>query len=849
MLKFKILICAFVLLLFSVSGASAWTNTSGGDHGGANWTPDGDTIAGVHTGINIFTVSYGATATVDIGTELEIYANEIIITGTINGDSKGHLGGQGQGGAVNAPGEAGQGTGGGAGGASGGGGAAGNGGHAGYGQAGTGVGAGIEYGNYNTTSVQMGSGGGGGGGTTGSGASAGNGGNGGGSVTLHAPILNIYGIITMDGGAGTAGGTLHGNGGDGSGGGILLIGNDVFINGTLTATGDNGASGGRVKVFYYKSLDNSSETVIVTGGAAGTYYVVQSSNTAPTVPTITSPINASVQSYTPLSLQVNSTDAEGDSLTYYFYGDITTGDTYLGSSVNGTLSINITQSGYFYWKSRAADVNLSSANTSLQQFYFLEAPTLQSPTNASTQTLPYPPLLNEITFTWSDTGATGYKYEISEDADFNLIYLEDVITSNTTTQSMQIDTYYWRVAAYSTLIEDYSDWSNAWQFTINESNGGEAVTSIDGVVYEVTTAGSVAIDGALVNIWNTTWSDSMLVGQNGYYYFDGVKDGTYSVRATKTGYTDSSIELVTVLALNTTTRNILLQSTSGAGQQYVDHYVKFIVKSLTGTLYSDVEVNVYLGDAVIAQYTGTTGTDGSISFELDENQEYRITFVKDSPSIDKEITLYPKDDSYTVYVDIGTMIDDLLNPDDEEQAITAIDVSVTKTIINDNTANITVNYNDIMDETSGLTLTLSQSIAGNTTNKTILDTASLGTANNTAYNFTVTNYNGESYLIEIEATHTTHGAIYRMYGIQFENTDTLFGFTVEVVGWLAIIFLTWFALTATSITVQHTAIGVCALATAMIAIGWGSYISMSGLGLAWIMSLAANFAHAKEASA
>ena len=652
------LFAVFVLLLFSVSGASAWTNTGGGDHGGANWTADGLTISGIHTGINIFTVSSSATATVNTGTELEIYANEIIITGTINGDSKGFAGGQGVVGAVNAAGAAGSGTGGGAGGASGAGGQAGNGGHAGYGQAGTGAGAGIEYGNYNTTDVQMGSGGGGGGGSTGSGASAGDGGYGGGSVTLHAPILNIYGIITMDGGPGTLGGTLHGHGGDGSGGGILLIGNDVFINGTLTATGDTGASGGRVKVFYYQSLDNSSETVIVTGGAAGTYYVIQSSNTAPTVPTITSPINESVQSYSPLSLQVNSTDAEGDSLTYYFYGDITTGDTYLGSSVNGTLSINLTQNGYFYWKSRAADVNLSSANTSLQQFYFLEAPILQAPLNASTQTLPYPPLLNEITFAWTDTGATGYKYEISEDADFNLIYLEDTIISNTTTQSMQIDTYYWRVAAYSTVIEDYSYWSNAWQFTINESNGGEVVTSIDGVVFEVTNAGSVAVDGSLVNIWNNTWSDSMLVGQNGYYYFDGAKAGTYSVRATKTGYTDSSIELVTVQALNTTTRNILLQSTSGAGQQYVDHYVKFTVKSWYGTLYSGVEVNVYLGDAVIPQYTGTTGTDGSISFELDENQEYRFTFIDATQNIDEERTLYPKESEYSIIVFGANLIPD-----------------------------------------------------------------------------------------------------------------------------------------------------------------------------------------------
>lgn len=846
------LFAVFVLLLFSVSGASAWTDTGGGDHGGANWTPDGDTIAGVHTNINFFTISNGATATINAASPLEVYAQNITILGTLDGNGKGYAAstGEGQGG----DGSYSDGWGGGGGAGYGGAGGDGSRGNPGAGHA--------AVGNISSKTLIMGSGG-------GNAANNGVGGKGGGAVQLFAELILIDGIITVDGLVGTF--VDSGPGAGGSGGGILLCGSNITLSGTLsadgaagtrystTSDGSGGGGGGRIKVFYYSVYNNATETVTVTGGAKpvanpepgenGTYYIEQLSNTAPTTPTITAPLNDTIQSDNPLALVANSTDVDGDYLTYHYYGDTVDGSTYLGFSSNGTYHWTPTYNEYNYWKVRAADLDSSSANTSVYKFYYIPTPTLQIPLNASVQTLPYPPLLNEISFAWESTGATAYKYQIATDEDFNLIYLEDVITSNTTIQSMQIDTYYWRVAAYSTVVEDYSDWSNAWQFTINETNGGEAVTAIDGVVYEITTAGSIAVDGGLVNIWNSTWSDAMLVGQNGYYYFDGAQSGTYSLRATKTGYTDSSIELVTVQALNTTTRNILLQSTSGAGQQYVDHYVKFIVKSLIGALYSDVEVNVYLGDAVIPQYTGTTGTDGSVAFELNEYQEYRITFEKTSPSIDKEITIYPKDDSYTVYVDIGTMIDDLLNPDDEEQAITAIDVSVAKTIINDNTANITVNYNDIMDETSGLTLTLSQSIAGNTTNKTILSTVDLGTNNNTAYNFTVTNYNGQSYLIEIEATHTTHGAIYRMYGIQFENTDTLFGFTVEVVGWLAIIFITWFALTATSITVPHTAIGVCALATVMIAIGWGSYISVPGLGLAWIMAIGANMAHAKEASA
>jgi len=152
----------------------------------------------------------------------------------------------------------------------------------------------------------------------------------------------------------------------------------------------------------------------------------------------------------------------------------------------------------------------------------------------------------------------------------------------------------------------------------------------------------------------------------------------------------------------------------------------------------------------------------------------------------------------------------------------------------------------MMDETNDLTFTLLQSIAGDQYNKTELSTVSLETNNNPIHNFTVTNYNGQSYFIKITTTHDTHGAIERLYGVQFENTETRFGFTEEAVGWLAIIFLVWFALTATNVTVPQTAIGVCALSSVMMMVGWGYYISIPGLALAWIIAIAANMAKAKE---
>ena len=387
--------------------------------------------------------------------------------------------------------------------------------------------------------------------------------------------------------------------------------------------------------------------------------------------------------------------------------------------------------------------------------------------------------------------------------------------------------------------------SNDYEINTTTSNATRQDIGLS-TLYTVTVMARDATSTAYLSDYTAYLDGSAQESVNGSVIFTNVEYGLHSISAVADGYYPAG-----TTPLIDEDATVTLDLTTTPSEYYAPHKVKFTVKALWGTRYSGVTSSVYTGATATGDtlYTGTTGTDGAVVFELSEEVQYTLTFIDESQSIDETITLYPVDNEYTVYTSIGNLIDDLLNPDDEEQAITAIDVSVTKTIINDNTANITVNYNDIMDETSGLTLTLSQSIAGNTTNKTILSTVDLGTANNTAYNFTVTNYNGELYLIEIEATHTTHGAILRLYGIQFENTDTLFGFTVEVVGWLAIIFITWFALTATSVTVPHTAIGVCALATVMMAIGWGSYISVPGLGLAWIMTIGANMAHAKEASA
>lgn len=97
-----ILLCLLLILpglfLFP-QPVQAWSNTGGGDHGGADWTISVATeVAGNHTNIGTFTVNSGITATLkayngaSYGT-FEVHANTINVIGTLTASGKGFGGG------------------------------------------------------------------------------------------------------------------------------------------------------------------------------------------------------------------------------------------------------------------------------------------------------------------------------------------------------------------------------------------------------------------------------------------------------------------------------------------------------------------------------------------------------------------------------------------------------------------------------------------------------------------------------------------------------------------------------------------------------------------------------------
>ncbi len=263
------------IALFASALFGQWTLEGGGDHSGANWfLADGDSIAGIHTGIDTLRISAGVSVGVKHydGTEfgqVEIHCISAIIEGIIDAEGAGFRGGQGgvstseitprhrRGGRSGTPGE---GSSGGCPGDTGsyggiastitgeawaGGGGAGGGRGGGYGGASCVGGTG---GNGNCVDVWPYFAGGGAGGTGGVGAGTCPSG-----IQWTSGTEDNFDIGKGSGGGGAGGGgnsgyyLFYGTAGDsgGAGGGAIAIYADtIFISGSIIADGTSGGNGG-----------------------------------------------------------------------------------------------------------------------------------------------------------------------------------------------------------------------------------------------------------------------------------------------------------------------------------------------------------------------------------------------------------------------------------------------------------------------------------------------------------------------------------------------------------------------------------------------------------------------------
>lgn len=626
------------------------------NHYGADYTTtNNEAMGGEHYNIGTFTVPVGTTLRLGNNTTLTIDAQKVVIDGTIDGIGAGSI-------RPVAAATTGNGAGWGAAGQTGGGDfSAGGGSYGGQGGRGTdgatytGYGGGT-YGSSSDKTISVGSSGGNAEHTNSAGA-------GGGAIEINTPwfVMGSAGNISMNGSDGIGISWPDGAAGGGSGGTILIVtsyfnahatsllsvdgGKGASASGSVGGKGGGGGGGGRIKAFVigvgtwgtmtYNGGLGGTAHVSGEAGAVGTIYQLAD----PTLPTYdtngyvfkpdgTTPVVGAVVN---ISTYSDTTDAAG-------YWEIT----YTGASI---LDYEITAD---YYQTKTGYVYMSNTGTTSGDFTLNFGNTyLIYPQNNSEILSLFPPLTKDIIFDWTGTNAISYKIEVSRDEYYyDIVSTQSVTDSSVTIPLQNFDDYYWRIFSYDGSF--YGEPTESFSFSINDTTP-RTTTAIHGVVYYEGVDGSITVLGnSYVYLWNATYSTSTVTGSTGYYLFDDLTAGeTYSVYATKETYDDSTISIVTTVLNKWTVQNIFMQKTV---DDIFRHYVKFNVYNQSYIPLPDVTADVYIGEGVIVEFTGTTGTSGDVAFELFETVRYRIEFTNVALDIDETVYLYPHGTEYNIMI-------------------------------------------------------------------------------------------------------------------------------------------------------------------------------------------------------
>lgn len=247
---------------------------------------------------------------------------------------------------------------------------------------------------------------------------------------------------------------------------------------------------------------------------------------------------------------------------------------------------------------------------------------------------------------------------------------------------------------------------------------------------------------------------------NGTISFTPLDYGLYTIGVSASGYYPNTAQVL----LNKN-KSVEVSLTPIDSVYYQPHYVKFTVQNIWGTKYSGVDVSVYKGTDTTTSFTGTTGSDGSVTFKLSETTSYRITFINATAGISETRTLYPVDTHYYIIVSstLGSW-------DTYDIPISdAIDFTISKSIINSTHAYINVSYNDSQAETTDLKVYLNQTNESDYFNQTNLDTWNAGATSSGSHSFIVEDYAGQAYIIHLLAEHTTYGTIDSTYSVSFKD--------------------------------------------------------------------------------
>lgn len=428
----------------------------------------------------------------------------------------------------------------------------------------------------------------------------------------------------------------------------------------------------------------------------------------------------------------------------------------------GSIWYNTTSnaSGYYELDDITANVelnvNASLENYTHENFSF-------TPLIADTYTVNLYLINNTPTYSNTTIGGIVYDYPLHQAIPNATVNIYNATWSNSTTSSTVTGFYLFEELTNGTYTVNATktNYQDSEEYEVDTNNGSwETQNILMYGIYDLTIRARDASTLGYIASFSATYAGATTYTTNGTVIYSGLTYGLYTISASATGYNANSED---ILVDSTKTETIDL--TQADSVYYPAHYVKFTVQNIWGTKYPGVDVSVYEGTDETSTYTGTTGSDGSVTFKLDEDTQYRITFINSTAGISETRTLYPVDDHY--YIIVPSVLDSW---DEYETPISdAIDFSITKNIINATHAYINVSYSDSLAETTDLTVYLNQSNASDYYNQTNLATWAAGANSSGTYSFIVTPYAGESFYVHLMAEHTTYDTIDSVYSVSFAD--------------------------------------------------------------------------------
>ena len=456
-----------------------------------------------------------------------------------------------------------------------------------------------------------------------------------------------------------------------------------------------------------------------------------------------------------------------------------------------------------------------------QQFH----PVPAYPTGGMTITATYPPQTTDINFSWHDTVYSGDRLEVATDSNFNIKVVDVTITNDYYLATLNSgDTYYWRVRQYNTTTGTYGITSRTENFSITSASNSTG-QGVQGIAYELINNLATPVSEAEVHIYNDTYSDFMVVGDNGYYLFDGLANGTYYVYALKQDYDKTDTFPVQVNG-TIMTKNLLMKKFISP---YVPNFVyeKFIVRGLFDNSFAGVSVTVYEGDSLTALTTGTTDTMGQAVFRLIKDQRYRVVFSGGGIGSDITIYVYAKEESYLVRILTGFPTGGDL--------FTSISFNLSVTSINATWSNLSLVYNDTKQTTNIIWFYSRNTSTGS--NCTVFSTS------NTAYLNCSVLASG-TYFFGFNATSSVFGTFQQNKVINFQagnvnnpviplqSTDT------TLLQWASISLIVFVAALFSVRTVKYGAVVVPILALFLWVAGWFQPVPGNSTGSFLLLSTA-----------